>query len=95
MLGLERRAFRAVVEHQMKVRSAAKAKMLSLFARGDLGCMFPRLLPLLSTLGNNLIGKSIDIVIAFGVRKTNIVFRRTDSLPDAMERPSCPAACPR
>jgi adenylate kinase family enzyme len=50
--------------------------------------MFPRLLPLLILLANKLIGKSIDIVIAFDVRKTNIVV-------DAMERIACPAACPR
>jgi hypothetical protein len=53
-----------------------------------IACMFPRLLPLLPTLGNNLIGKSIDIVIAFGVRKTHIIFRLSEPFP-------CPAACPR
>jgi hypothetical protein len=65
-----------------------KAGKPPLFARDGTGRMFPRLLPLLMTLGNKLIGKSIDIVIAFDVRKTNIVV-------DAPERTFCPAACPR
>jgi hypothetical protein len=88
MLGLERRAIWAVVEPENQMCSPPKAGKRSLFARDGTGCMFPRLLPLLIVLGNKLIGKSIDIVIAFDVRKTNTV-------SDAMERSTCPAACPR
>jgi hypothetical protein len=95
MLGLEDVRFWAVVEPENQMCPPSKAGKPPLFARDGTGCMFPRLLPLLITLGNKLIGKSIDIVIAFDVRKTNIVFRHPDSLPDAKERTSCPAACPR
>ncbi|CAN7487789.1 hypothetical protein LJR098_004589 [Rhizobium sp. LjRoot98] len=63
----------------MRLLVAPKAGKPPLFASDGTGCMFPRLLPLLISLGNKLIGKSIDIVIAFDVRKTNIDF-------DAVER---------